>query len=95
MKIEKTVNGSSAVLRLDGWLDTNNSKMLADASEELDESIKELELDFEKLEYISSSGVRQVVALYKRMERLTITHVSEEIRDVFRMTGLDKRLNIL
>ena len=52
-------------------------------------------LDLEKLEYISSAGLRQVVAAHKRMNgELTVINVSSEILDVFKMTGFDKKLNI-
>ena len=91
MKITKTVNGSNAVIAVDGWLDTQTSPQLGAAAQELSPDIESVELDFSKLEYISSAGLRQIVAIYKSVNSLTITNVSAEIMDVFRMTGFDKR----
>ena len=94
MKITKAVNGSNAVIAVEGWLDTQTSPQLGAAAQELSPDIESVELDFSKLEYISSAGLRQIVAIYKSVNSLTITNVSAEIMDVFRMTGFDKRLDI-
>lgn len=95
MTINKEVNGSSAVLKLEGWLDAQNAQDLKDALDGLGSEITELTLDMEKLEYISSAGLRLVVTAHKQMKgSLTIINASIEILDVFRMTGFDKRLNI-
>ena len=95
MTIEKTINGTEAVFKLDGWLDTQSSPQLASELDALGDSVTALVLDLEKLEYISSAGLRQVVAAHKRMKgELTVINVSAEILDVFTMTGFDKKLNI-
>lgn len=94
MTVNKTVNGSSAVLYIEGWLDIRSSSELASEIEGLDSSINELELDLSKLEYISSAGVRLVVTLHKKYPSFKITHASPSVMTVLKMTGLDKRLNI-
>ena len=55
----------------------------------------DLTLDLEKLEYVSSSGLRQIIAAYKKMKSFRIKNVSGDIMEVLRMTGFDKRLNIV
>ena len=95
MTIEKTINGDSAELTLKGWMDTQNAPLLAAAVDELGPEIKRLALDLSGLEYTSSAGIRQLVATHKRMGgALTLKHVSPEVMDVLKMTGLDKKLNI-
>ena len=95
MIISKEVKGSIAILKPEGWLDTQNASELKAALDELGDGIKELTIDMEKLEYISSAGLRLIVSAHKQMNgALTITNASIEIVDVFRMTGFDKRLNI-
>ncbi len=95
MTIEKTLNGNVAELKLAGWLDTQSAPELEAAIGELEGEVTALVIDMAQLEYISSAGLRQVVAAYKRMKgALTLRHVSEEIRNVLRMTGLEKRLTI-
>ena len=95
MTIEKTMDGSTAVLRLVGWLDTQNAPVLAQALNELDDGVEKLVLDMEKLEYISSAGIRQIVTAYKEMNgALTLKNLSAEVASVLHMTGLDKKLSI-
>ena len=95
MIINKEINGSSAVLKPEGWLDTPNSAEFKEVLDGLGSEITELTIDMEKLEYISSAGLRLIVAANKQMNgNLTVINSSIEILDVFRMTGFDKRLNI-
>ena len=95
MDISKEITGTSAVIRLDGWLDTQSAPAFKTALDELGEGVTELTLDLGKLEYISSAGLRLVVAANKQMNgAMTITGASVEILDLFRMTGFDKRLKI-
>ena len=95
MTIEKKLNGDSAELSLNGWMDTQNAPLLAAAVDELGPGISSLSLDLSKLEYTSSAGIRQLVATHKQMGgALTLKHVSPEVLDVLRMTGVDKKLNI-
>lgn len=93
MTITKTVNGNEAVLRVEGWLDTQASPEMHKEIEGLEENIESLVIDFEKLEYISSSGVREVVAAYKKMKgALTVKNASSSIMSIFKATGIDKKV---
>ena len=95
MNIEKKTEGSTAVLYLNGWMDTMSAPDFAAALEALDADTKELVLDLSGLEYTSSSGIRQIVAAYKKMNgALTLKNPSAEVLDVLKMTGLTKRLHI-
>ena len=95
IKIEKEINGNVAVMKLEGWLDTQTTAEFGKALDALESNIKELILDFEKLEYTSSAGLRQIVAAHKKMNgKLTVKNICSEIMDVFKMTGFDKRLHI-
>ena len=93
MTIEKTMNENTATLALTGWLDTQSAPQLADELNALEPEVTALVLDLAGLEYISSAGMRQLVAAYKKMKgSLTLKNVSDEIMGVVKMTGLDKRL---
>ncbi len=93
MTITKTLNGNEAVLKVEGWLDTQAAPELLAALDQLESNIDSLELDFSGLEYISSSGVRAVVAAYKKVNgALVVKHTSSEIMSIFRATGIDKRI---
>ena len=96
MTVKKTVEGNKALLEIDGWLDTQTAPELGEALDALDSSVTELTIDMNALEYISSSGLRQIVAAHKKLNgNLTIQNVSAEIMDVFNMSGFSKRLNIV
>ena len=93
MTIEKITHGSTVELTLSGWLDTQTAPLLEAEVHALDADVTALTLDFTELEYISSAGLRQIVAAYKKMKgALTLRHVSDEIMNVISMTGLDKRM---
>lgn len=97
MTITTKLENDKATLFVEGWLDTQSSPELGKAIGELSD-IKSLVFDFEKLEYISSSGLREVVSAYKKMKGIggtfSIIHVNSEVMDVFRLTGFDKKLDI-
>ena len=96
MTVKKTVEGNKVLLEIDGWLDTQTAPELGEALDALDSSVTELTIDMNALEYISSAGLRQIVAAHKKMDgNLTIKNVSAEIMDVFNMSGFSKRLHIV
>ena len=89
MEIISKTEGNKVTMGIAGWLDTQTSPELEEALSDLD--------DFSKLEYISSAGIRQVIAAYKKMagkDGFKIIHVSDEVYDVFRLTGFDKKIDI-
>ena len=84
-----------AVLKvvLEGRLDTTTAPMLEpQLQKELTEDVKELIFDFEKLEYMSSVGIRVIMSADEIMTEqegeMKLVHVNEEIMDIFDMTGL-------
>lgn len=97
MTITKTMNGNTAVLSVEGWLDTKSSPELGNEINALSD-IDGLVLDFEKLEYIASSGLREVLSAYKKMKSANCTfsviNAGNDVMDVFRLTGLDQKLEI-
>jgi len=96
MDISKTIEGEKATFAIDGWLDTQTAPELGAALDELSEDVTQLEFDFAKLEYVSSAGIRQIVAAHKKMGgKLTVSNVAPAVLEVFRLTGVDKRLDIV
>ncbi len=96
MKITKQINGNKAVVFLEGWLDAQSSPLLGEELEKMGEEVTSLILDLAQLEYISSAGLRQVVAASKRWgEGFQLRHLSSSIRYVFSMSGLEKRIRIV
>ena len=97
MEIVNKKEENKVTMEISGWLDTQTAPQLEEALSELDDSITSLVFDFSKLEYISSAGLRQVIAAYKMMagkDGFKIIHVSDEVFDVFQLTGFDQKIQI-
>ena len=96
MEIKKTLEGGKATFAFEGWLDTQTTPELGAALDELGEDVTQLVFDLAELEYVSSAGIRQIVAAHKKMGgKLTVCNVSPAVLEVFRLTGVDKRLDIV
>ena len=97
MNIIKTTEGTTMNLALEGRLDTTTAPQLeAELKGSLD-GVTELNMDFEKLEYLSSAGLRVILATQKTMNKqgkMVIRHVNETIREVFEVTGFIDILTI-
>ena len=91
MTIKKTVDGSTLVLALEGRLDTTTAPQLENELKVSLYDIKELTLDMENLEYLSSAGLRVLLAAQKQMQKqqgnMVIVNVNEIIMEVFEITG--------
>lgn len=98
MTITKELNGTSLTILLDGRLDTGAAPALeAELRHSLD-GITELIFDFEKLEYTSSAGLRILLATQKVMNRqgsMIVRNVSEDIAEIFEITGFSDVLTIV
>ena len=97
MNINKTMDGTTLRFALEGRLDTTTAPQLeAEFKQSLD-GITQLELDFDKLEYLSSAGLRVILAAQKVMNKqgkMVIRHVNETIMEVFEVTGFIDILTI-
>ena len=62
MTIQKDLNGSALHVALEGRLDTTTAPQLEAELKASMDGITELDLDFEKLEYLSSAGLRVLLA---------------------------------
>ena len=97
MEIVKKTEGNKATLEIRGWLDTQTAPQLEEELSKLSDEATSLVFDFAKLEYISSAGLRQVVAAYKKMQQkegFKIINISDEVYDVFKLTGFDQKICI-
>ena len=83
-------------LEITGRLDTTTAPNLEATINELPDGTRELVFDVSQLEYISSAGIRVLLAAYKKMNAvggiMRIEKASEMVREVFEMTGLSEML---
>ena len=97
MTIHQFKNGNALTVALEGRLDTTTAPQLEkELSGKLD-GVKELSMDLEKLDYISSAGLRVLLSTQKIMNKqgkMTIRNVKSEIMEVFEVTGFVDILSI-
>ena len=98
MTIKKTKNGTSLTVAVEGRVDTTNASEFENGVKTALDGIDELVLDFTKLNYISSAGLRVLLSLQKTMNtqgEMKITGVNETVRDIFEVTGFSDILTIV
>ena len=97
LNIVKTVENGKAALSLEGRLDTVTAPELEKELKGALEGVSELTLDFAKLEYVSSAGLRVLLAAQKTMSKqgeMRLLNVSETIMEIFEVTGFTDILTI-
>ncbi len=92
------IDTATTALHLEGRLDTTTFPALESALQEIPETVLTVILDFAQLTYISSAGLRTILSTQKKMNArhgsLILRHVSENIMEVFELTGFDSFLTI-
>ncbi len=97
MTIEKSQEGSRLNITLEGRLDTTAAPRLEAELKRSVSDIEELIFDFEKLEYISSAGLRVLLSAQKVMNKqgsMTVKNVNDVVMEVFEVTGFVDILTI-
>lgn len=97
MRIENTINGNEMELVLSGRLDTITAPQLEAELKKNIDGIASLLLDFSDLEYLSSAGLRVLLAAQKIMNKqgsMVIKNVNDTIMEIFEMTGFADILTI-
>ena len=97
MKIDKTQNGTHLAVALEGRLDTMTAPELEKELKAALSDVDSLTMDFGKLEYISSAGLRVLLSTHKALSAkggMKIVNVNEIVREVFDVTGFSDILTI-
>ena len=97
MTIKKTADGTTLTLALEGRLDTVTAPQLETELTESLADVEKLVLDFSDLVYISSAGLRVLLAAQKRMAKqgsMVVRHANETVMEVFEVTGFVDILTI-
>jgi anti-sigma B factor antagonist len=97
MKINKTTNQTAMTLAIEGRLDTTTAPELETVVRNEINGITDLTFDLKALEYISSAGLRVLLAAQKIMNKqgsMVITGCNDEILEIFDITGFSDILTI-
>ncbi len=97
LNIKKNAEGGSVVFLLEGRLDTLTAPVLEKEIMAALDGLREMTLDLEKLDYISSAGLRVLLLTYKAVTpagELKVVNVGEPIMDILETTGFSEILGI-
>lgn len=97
MTIENTLNGTELTINLIGRLDTTTAPQLEAELKQNISGVEKLVLNFAALEYLSSAGLRVLLAAQKVMNKqgeMIIRNVNETIAEIFEVTGFSDILTI-
>lgn len=98
MTISKKLNGTALEIALEGRLDTMTAPELEKELNASLDAVDALTLDLASLDYISSAGLRVLLAAHKIMSRkggMKITNANEIVNEVFDVTGFSGILTII
>ena len=97
MNINKENNNGELNVMIEGRIDTTTAPALETEFKGSFDGCESLVLDFEKVEYISSAGLRVLLSSQKVMSKkggMKLINVSEDIMEIFEVTGFSDILTI-
>ena len=97
MTISKEQKDQSLFVTVEGRIDATTVPELDKELKSAIDNISELILDLAEVDYVSSAGLRMIVALQRKMDQkgsLIIRNVRPEISRILEITGLYDMLNI-
>ena len=97
LNIEKKSHGKNLDIALEGRLDTTTAPELETIVRTGLDGAELLTFDFAKLEYISSAGLRVLLSAQKTMNKqgdMVVKNASEEVNEIFEVTGFSDILTI-
>ena len=97
MTIEKNLNVTELTVVITGRLDTTTAPQLEAEFKQSINGVEKLVLDFAALEYLSSAGLRVLLAAQKVMNKqgeMVVRNVNETISEIFEVTGFSDVLTI-
>ena len=97
LNMAKDLKDTNLMIALEGRLDTTTAPMLESELKGSLDGIRSLVFDMEKLQYISSAGLRVLLSAQKTMNKqgnMVIRKASEDIKEIFEVTGFSDILTI-
>ncbi|MBQ6331405.1 MAG: STAS domain-containing protein [Clostridia bacterium] len=97
MNIRQTKNEKALTIAVEGRLDTMTAPELEEVLKNSLEGVEALTFDLEKLDYISSAGLRVLLSAQKTMNNqgtMKVLHANEIVMEIFEVTGFSDILTI-
>ena len=97
MEISKKQNNDELTIEVAGRLDTSTAPELEEYVRESIDDVTSLVFDFEKLDYISSAGLRVILSTQKIMSAkgtLKVKNMNNTVKEIFDVTGFSEIITI-
>ena len=97
MTITKTQEGTKLTVAIEGELNTNTAPELEKEFETCLDGVTSLVIDAEKMDYISSAGLRVLLGALQEMEdkgEMVVCNLTQPVHEVFELTGFGRLFNI-
>ena len=100
MQIIEEKQNEIFIFKLEGHIDSNTSPTFEEKIDEaIDSGANQLIMDFEKLEYLSSAGLRVILKATRALKRtegkLVLCSMADYVKEVFEISGFDSFLPIV
>jgi len=97
MTISTNQSGTTLTVSVSGRIDTTTAAQFETQVKSAIEGAKDVVLDFEKVDYVSSAGLRVLLSVQKIMKTkgdMKLIHVNESVYEIFEVTGFTDILTI-
>lgn len=97
MDIKLIKDNAKLMVKVDGRIDSNTAPALFEQINNNLEGLKELVIDLEKVNYVSSAGLRVLLSAQKAMNtlgKMIVKNVDQNVMEVFELTGFNEILTI-
>ena len=98
MNIERISESGKLTLKLEGRIDTKSAPELDETVRTSLDGVTSLIIDLKEVAYISSAGLRVLLIAQKQMNKqgeMKIINVSEDIMEIFEVTGFSDILHLV
>ena len=86
--------GSRLICRIAGRIDTISAPALLEVLEKNGDGFEELSVEAERLEYLSSAGLRVLLMASKKFGKMSIRHASDAVKKIFADSGFDQQISV-
>ena len=94
LHVDCSAAGSRLICRIAGRIDTISAPALLEVLEKNGDGFEELSVEAERLEYLSSAGLRVLMMASKKFGKMSIRHASDAVKKIFADSGFDQQISV-
>ena len=94
LHVDCSAAGSRLICRISGRIDTISAPALLEVLEKNGDGFEELSVEAERLEYLSSAGLRVLMMASKKFGKMSIHHASDAVKKIFADSGFDQQISV-